>query len=687
MTDNPFFQHPSPLPNFVPPFEQIEEAHYLPAVERAIDLARARIEEIAASSKQPTFENTIVALETCSEELGAVTGVFYNQMLASGTDGLHELSEQIGPMNAAFSNDVLMNPQLFARIKDLWDRREELGLTVEQHTVLENSYEGFIRNGALLNEGDQKRFREISERLSVLLPTFAKNATKSAEAYEMVIEDEAGLAGLPESAIAAAKHMAEERGYEGKWLITLDYPSFIPFMQYAEDRAARETIWRAFSNRGFGDEFDNQQHILEIVRLRHERANLLGFETHAAYVLDRRMAATPETVLAFLDKLAKAYKPGAEKEFQQLKDYANKLDGVTDFSPWDVKFYEEKLKEELYHFHAEEVRPYFPLQKVLDGTFEHFSKLFRMSFKKADEKYPRWHEDVHVYDVIDSDTGDFIGTFYADFHPRTGKKQGAWETEYRSQGLYNGNVERPVVSIVCNFTKPTPDTPSLLTFDEVWTLFHEMGHAVHALLSQATYSSVSGTSVKHDFVELPSQLQENWCYEVETLAMISGHYETGEPLPQDLIEKLNNAKNFMAGWYGLRQVMLGTLDMAWHASSNPYEISDVCAFEDEAIKDLTFFPRYGGPTSTSFSHLFAGGYSSGYYGYKWAEVLDADAFEAFKENGLYDPETARAFKEEILARGGTEDPNVLYERFRGRAPDEHALLRREGLLSDKRKAA
>jgi peptidyl-dipeptidase Dcp len=440
-------------------------------------------------------------------------------------------------------------------------------------------------------------------------------------------------------------------------------------------------MWRAFGNRGYGDEYDNCENILKIIALKDERAKLLGYGNHAEYVLERRMAQKPENVFAFLDKLKAAYKPAAIKDLKALQKFSKEEHGVDDLKPWDIGYYSEKLKQKLFEFSSEDLRPYFPLNNVLKGCFDHFSKLFNLEFKPA-KGYQLWHKDVQVFEVFEADGGDFIGTLFADFFPRTGKKSGAWMTAYRGQGLYNGKVERPVIAIVCNFTKPTNDRPSLITHGEVTTLFHEMGHAIHGLLSKVTYRSLSGTSVLWDFVELPSQVQENWCYEKETLDMFAGHYETGAKIPPELIEKLRSAMNFMTGWGGLRQVGLGTADLKWH-TTDPALIKDVAAFEDEITKDTSLFPRLAGPFATSFNHIFAGGYSAGYYSYKWAEVLDADTFELFLEKGLYDRTAADAYKHEILEKGGTQAPSILYRNFRGRDADPDALLRREKLLDDK----
>ncbi|MCB9989664.1 MAG: M3 family metallopeptidase [Rhodospirillales bacterium] len=679
MTTNPLLEA-STLPNHAPPFNRIKPDHYMPALEKAIEEARANIAAIKANPAAPDFENTIVALETAAETLGIVTSIFYNQLSAAGNDQLQALAEQIGPVSANFSADISHDPDLFARIKAVHDQGTD-GLTSEQAMLLDDTYKGFVRSGALLDEKKKQRLREINERASVLSPQFSNNVTKSAESFELVIEDKADLSGLPDSAIDSAAHAAEEKGYKGKWLFTLDIPSYAPFMQFADNRALRETIWRAFSSRAYGGEFDNCETLLEIVRLRHERAHLLGYKTHAHFVLERRMAETPETVFDFLGTMQTTYKPAAQKDLEHLKAFAAKQGLEDDLKPWDVGYYSEKLKHSLFDFSDEDLRPYFPLTQVLDGVFEHFSALFHLRFKPSDA-YSVWHQDVKAFDVYDLTDDSFLGTLYADFHPRTGKRSGAWKTSYRDQGLFHGKIERPVVAIVCNFTKPTKDKPSLLTHDEVLTLFHEMGHAMHALLARGTYPSQTGTNVLWDFVELPSQVQENWAYEKETLDRFARHYKTGEAIPAELIRKLQDAKNFMAGWGGLRQSAFGILDMAWHTQENPSSITDVAAFEDAELADISLFPRLAGPVSTSFSHVFAGGYAAGYYSYKWAEVLDADTFELFQERGLYDRPTAESYKNEILAKGGSEHPRILYRRFRGRDADPNALLRREGLLSD-----
>lgn len=684
MTINPLLA-PSGLPNAAPAFDTIREEHYLPATKQAIESARARIETI--KTQEPNFKNTIEGLEISSEDLDVATSIFYNQLSAVGGDDLHALAEEIGPILAAFSSDVSLDPLLFAKVKAVWDGRASKSLSPEEETLLEETYQGFVRGGALLPEDKKARLREIDTALSTLGPSFMNNVSKSAEAFTLSITQEKDIAGLPASALATARHAAQEKGLQG-WLFTLDYPSYGPFMQFADNRALREKMWRAYSNRGWGEgPYNNGDIIQKTVALRAERASLLAYPSHADFVLERRMARSTATVLSFLETLKTAYKPAAHKELSELADFAGLQpppypplsEGWEGYMmPWDVPYYSEKLRQHLFAFSSEDLRPYFPLERVLKGVFTHFERLFGLRFEAAKGHYPVWHPDVDVFDVYDKN--GFVGTLYTDFYPRTGKKDGAWKTTYRNQGLHKGRVERPLVAIVCNFTKPTPDRPSLLTHGEVETLLHEMGHATHALLSRVRYRSLAGTSVKWDFVELPSQLQENWGYVREALDGMSGHYETGAKIPDVLFDKLCAAKRFMVGMGGLRQVAFATLDMAWHGG--PVNATDVAAVEDEALEGLTLFPRLGGPSSAAFSHIFAGGYSSGYYSYKWAEVLDADAFEAFAEKEFYDEDVAKRLIDHILSRGGTEHPKILYHRFRGRDADPQALLRREGLIID-----
>lgn len=677
MTTNPLLS-PSSLPYGAPDFASIRTEHYLPAYEEAIKEARAYINNIKNSNDPATFENTITALDGAADRLKQVGLMFHNQLSVVGTDDLQALNEKIGPMSAAFSSDISLDPDLFARVKMVYDQKDHLTLTPEQMTLLTDTYKGFVRNGALLPADKQNRLREIDEKLSVLAPTFQNNVTKATETFTLYIENASELTGLPDQALAAAEETAKAAGKSSGYLFTLHAPSAIPFMTYVQNRALREKMWRALGSRACDGSYDNRDNIRQIVSLKDERANLLGYDRYADYVLSERMAGSTKRVVDFIQKLIASYRPAAIQELEMLKAYARESEGMNDIKPWDIAYMREKVQQKQYDFESESLRPYFPLAKVLKGTFDHFEKLFGIRFDKK-TTYPVWHADVEVFEVFDQKTGNFMGLLYTDFYPRTAKRPGAWMTSYREQGLNFGKMERPIISIVGNFTKPVGGTPSLLNHEEVETLFHEMGHAMHGMLSECTYSSLSGTNVKWDFVELPSQIQENWTYEPETLRMISGHYQTGETLPDDLMRKLTETRQFMAGWDGLRQMAFSYLDMMWY-SSDPALIKDVESFEDSVLSDITLFPRMAGPSSTAFSHIFGGGYAAGYYSYKWAEVLDADAFAMFQERGLYDPKTADAYRFEILSRGGGEDPNVLYVRFRGQSPEPDALLKREGLI-------
>lgn len=675
MTDNPLLV-PSSLPHGAPAFDRIRPDHFEEAIRTAIDEARAAIATLKANPAPPDFENTIVAFEGSNDRLSWVASIFYNQLSANGNEALEKLAEVIGPLSANFASDIALDPALFARIKAVHDHKDQLKLTPEAQMLLDDTYKGFVRNGALLTADGQTRLRAIDERLSLLSPQFQKNLKKSTEMFQLVITDKNDLEGLPPSAIAVAADTATDKGQTGAWIFTLQAPSFIPLITYSPRRHLREHIWRAYNARAWGGENDNTATVLEIVKLRYERARLLGFQDHAAYTLAERMAGTTPRVMEFINDLIDVYFPAARRDLDDVRALAH-TDGIEDLKPWDMGYYREKLQHQRFALNSEELRPYFPLEKVLNGTFAHFSKLFGVTFRPH-PNLPTWHTDVTAYDVVNTADGAFMGVLYADFFPRDGKQSGAWMTTYRDQGLMFGRPERPIIAIVCNFTKPSAAHPSLLTHDEVLTLFHEMGHAMHMMLSDVTYASLSGTNVKWDFVELPSQVQENWAYEAETLALISSHVETGARVPDDLIARLQAAKNFMAGINGLRQMAYSKLDMVWY-TTDPATITDIPAFEDSVLKDISLFPRLAGPVSTSFGHIFGGGYAAGYYSYKWAEVLDADAFDLFHTRGLYDAATACTYRREVLAKGGSEDPNILYERFRGRPATPEALLRREGL--------
>ncbi|PCI00442.1 MAG: peptidase M3, partial [Alphaproteobacteria bacterium] len=570
--------------------------------------------------------------------------------------------------------------QIFERIDTLWEDRTNLNLSDDELTVLEKTWIGFTRNGAKLNEEEKKELRDIDAQLSKLSPQFSDNVLKSANAFEMIITDESQLSGLPETAKTAAGEDAKSKGHDGAWRFTLDYPSYIPFATYADDRNLREKMWRAFTSRALGGKFDNQDTIKDLVKYRAKRAQLLGYDTHAHYTLERRMAKDVETVDAFLTKLENAARPAAKKDLDMIHAFAKKNELTDDLKPWDIGYWSEKLKKAEYDFDEDALRPYFSVEKVLSGAFTHAEKLFGVRCTPI-KGIPTYHDDVQTYEVKDLD-GTLRGFLYADFHPRPGKRQGAWQGSIRDRATNaNGQIDLPLINIVMNFTKPTADKPALLSFNEVETLFHEFGHALHSLLTDINHGAISGTSVFWDFVELPSQLLENWLTEPETLNLFARHYETDETIPAEMIEKLQASRNFMKGWQMIRQVAFCRLDMAWHSLENAGDIDDVIAFEQEATSEYALLPYEGGSQSTSFGHLFAGGYSAGYYSYLWAQVLDADAFEAFVENGLYDEKTGQSFRQNILAKGGSKPPMELYVAFRGREPDPDALLRRDGLLS------
>ena len=661
------------------PFDKINVGHFLPALEQAIEIAKKNIEAIKKNKLEPSFENTIVALETCSELVERVTGIYGNLESAHASEEHRALAKEIYPKYSAFSSDVTLDSELFQKVKLVHDKRSSLDLNKEQLKLLEKTFLGFTRNGALLDEAGKQKLREIDQELSVLAPQFSQNVLKATNSFEMLLTQKSDLEGLPEGAIEAAAHMAETKGHKGQWLFNLQIPSYLPFLTYAKSRTLREKIWHAYGSKSFNDQFDNQEIIKKTVNLRHQRAQLLGFKTHADFVLAERMAKDPNTVYDFMTKLLEPSKAAALKDFEEVRAFAKEIDKLTDIQPWDFAYYSEKLKEKKYAFNEEDLRPYFKLENVVEGVFEHARRLYGLTFKETKE-IPTYHPEVKVYEVFDVVTSKYVGLFYTDFFPRETKRGGAWMTSFRDQGLLGDNIHRPHISIVCNFTKPTPTKPSLLSYDEVRTLFHEFGHALHGMLSDCTYRSLSGTSVYWDFVELPSQIMENWAGEKEGLDIFARHYQTNDPIPAELVEKIKKSEKFQAGWTSLRQLQFAMLDMAWH-SQDPVKISDVDAFEVIATENTRVLPKIPGTNSScSFSHIFAGGYSAGYYSYKWAEVLDADAFEYFKEEGLFNPKVANKFKEHVLSRGGTEHPMDLYKKFRGREPDPKALLRRDGLI-------
>lgn len=660
------------------PFSQINTQDYEPAFNQAIADAKQEIQQIIENKDTADFKNTIEAMAFSGMQLDRISNIFFNLNSAETNEDLQKIAQIIAPKLSAFSNDISLNPDLFARVKAVHDTVGTNTLTTEQKTLLDKTYKGFVRNGALLNETNKTKLREIDGQLAVLSLQFNENVLAETNAYQLHITNEEDLAGLPEGVIEAAKNLAEQEKKEG-WVFTLDYPSYLPFITYAKNRELRKEIAVANGKKGFQDnDFNNEQIVLDIVRLRNERAQLLGYQNHAAFVLEERMAQNPENVFNFLNELLEKAKPAADKEFDELSTYSKKLDAIDQLQKWDGSYYSEKLKQERFNLDDELLKPYFQLENVLYGAFEVANKLYGLTFTEV-HNIDKYHEDVQTFEVTD-ESGNLVAVFYTDFFPRKGKRNGAWMTSYKSQWIKDGKNERPHISIVCNFTPPTPSKPSLLTFNEVTTLFHEFGHALHGMLANTTYPSLSGTSVYWDFVELPSQIMENWVYEPETLALFAKHYQTGETIPQEYIEKIKESANFLEGLATVRQLSFGLLDLGWH-TTNPSAIKSLKEFENEQFASTQLYPDVAeNAMSTAFSHIFAGGYAAGYYSYKWAEVLDADAFDYFKQNGIFNKEIATKFKENVLSQGGTDHPMTLYKKFRGQEPSPEALLKRAGLV-------
>ena len=669
--------NPLLVPFDLAPFSKVKNEHFSPAFKILIKEAKEEIEAIANTTAAPTFENTIEAMEFSGNQLDRVSSFFFNLNSAETNDEIQEIAQEVSPLLTEFGNDVTLNPVLFQRVKAVYDTLADLDLTPEQTTLLENSYKGFSRNGANLNEVDKKTLREIDTKLSKLKLTYGENLLAETNGYELHLTTERDLAGLPDGLKEAAAQTAKSQGTEG-WVFTLHHPSYGPFMKYADDRELRMKMAIAFGARGFQDNsFSNKEITLQITKLRHQRANLLGYTTHSHFVLEERMATSPEKVNQFLGEMLEKAKPFAQKECDDLAQFAKDLDGITEFQKWDSSYYAEKLKKKLFNLDDEQLKPYFKLENVIEGAFTVASKLFGLIFKKVTH-IDKYHPEVETYEVYDTKE-NLVSIFYGDYFPREGKRNGAWMTSFKSQQNKDGKNERPHISNVCNFTKPTDTKPSLLTFDEVTTLFHEFGHGLHGMLANTTYPSLSGTSVYWDFVELPSQILENWCYEKECLDLFAKHYETGETIPMEFVEKIKESANFMEGLATLRQVSFGLLDMSWHGI-DPSDITDVKAHERETFDKTAFTPDVAeNCMSVAFSHIFNGGYSSGYYSYKWAEVLDADAFAFFKEQGIFNPAIGASFALNILSKGGTEHPMKLYKRFRGQEPNPDALLERAGL--------
>ncbi|MGN0022401.1 MAG: M3 family metallopeptidase [Sphingobacterium hotanense] len=670
---------PFNTPHDTAPFSSINQADFIPAFDEVIAETREEIDRLVANPDTATFENTIAALAFSGMRLDRISNIFFNLHSAETNDELDKIAQEVAPKLSKLSNDITLNFDLFERIKAIYEQKDSLNLNAEQLMLLEKNYKDFVRNGALLTEDKKQQLRDIDAELSVLKLKFGEHVLADTNAYQMHLLDPAELAGLPEGAVEAAQELAKEQGKEG-WIITLDYPSYIPFMTYAENRARREELAIAAGKKAFQDnENNNEAIVLRIVNLRHQRANLLGYPSHAHFVLEERMAKDPETVKAFLNDLLAKGKPAAEKEFDELSAFAKEIDGLEQLQKWDGAYYSEKLKQLKFNLDDEKLKPYFKLENVMQGAFDIANKLYGIHFKEVGT-IDKYHPDVQTFEVRDNH-GGLVAIFYADFFPRKGKRNGAWMTSFKPQYIKDGENERPHVSIVCNFTKPTATKPSLLTFNEVTTLFHEFGHALHGMLANTTYPTLSGTSVYWDFVELPSQVMENWCYEEEALALFAKHYESGASLPMEYVEKIKESAAFLEGLATVRQLSFGLLDMAWHGQ-DPSGIQKVKDFELAAFADTTIYPDVAdNAMSPSFSHIFNGGYSSGYYSYKWAEVLDADAFEYFKEEGIFNTEVAKKFKDNILSKGGTVHPMELYKAFRGKEPSVDPLLKRAGLIA------
>jgi peptidyl-dipeptidase Dcp len=661
------------------PFSKIKSTDFLPAFKNAITKAKKEIEAITTNSDEPNFENTIEVLDYSGEQLERISSLFFNLNSAETNDDIQKIAQDVSPLLSDFSNDIALNTILFERVSAVYNQKEKLKLTAEQQTLLDKKYKGFSRNGANLPENKKDILRAIDKELAALKLTFGENILAETNAYELHLTDSNDVKGLPEGELEAAAQTAQQKNKKG-WVFTLDYPSYIPFMKYADSRELRKKMAIAFGARGFqNNKQNNEQNVLNIATLRFKRAQLLGYDTHAHFVLEERMAGTPEKVTSFLNDLLEKAKPVALKEFNELETFAKELDHIDHLEKWDSAYYSEKLKNKLFNLDDEKLKPYFKLENVIEGVFTVANKLFGLSFKQV-TTIDTYHDDVKTYEVTDKNNNS-IAVFYADFHPRKGKRNGAWMTSYKGQKIKNSINIRPHISNVCNFTKPTDTKPSLLTFNEVTTLFHEFGHGLHGMLANTTYPSLSGTSVYWDFVELPSQILENWCFEKECLDLFAKHYETGEIIPMDYVEKIKASANFQEGMATMRQLSFGLLDMAWHGDDTS-TVTNVKALEKTAFKNTTLFPDVAeNCMSVAFSHIFQGGYSSGYYSYKWAEVLDADAFEAFKEHGIFNSKTGQDFAEHILSKGGTEHPMILYKRFKGAEPKPEALLKRAGLLN------
>ena len=663
-------------PYQTPPFSEIEYAHYEPAIDYAIELNRAEIEAIVNNPEAPTFENTIVAMEQSGKLLNRATGVFFCINGCMTSPEMQQIALNITPKLTELGNDISLNPALFERVKVVYNQRKKLKLDQEDMTLLENTYKSFARSGALLEGEDKELYRQYSSELSQLTLQFGQNALKATNAFSYNITDEAKVAELPDFVKEGMAAEAAARGQQG-WTVTLDAPSYSPFMTYSTQRDIKEILYRAYNTRGLGGEFDNQENIRRIAELRLKIANLLGYECYSDYVLEDRMAESTKTVNKFLAQLNKATLSYAKKDVANITAYAQSLGFEGELMPWDFGYYNEKYKEAMYSINDEQIKPYLQLENAKEAVFMLAGKLYGLTFTAVDN-IETYHPEASVYEVR-NEAGELMAVLYMDFFPRESKRQGAWMTEFRGVKVVDGQEQRPLVQLVMNFTKPTGNTPSLLTFDEFTTFLHEFGHGLHGILAKGKYESINGTSVKRDFVELPSQIMENWAYEKEYLDLWAKHYQTGEPMPAELIEKIVAAKNYLAAYYNVRQLSFGMLDMAWHTITTPYT-GDVLEFEKKAIAPTQVLPVVDGTAmQTAFTHIFSGGYASGYYGYKWAEVLAADAYSYFTEEGIFSKKVAGKFRHEVLEKGGHEHPMTLYKNFRGHKPKTQSLIDQMGL--------
>ena len=657
------------------PFSKIKSEHFIPALKKNIESALKQIDELTQQTASPSFENTMEPLQNTGALLERNSAILFNLNSAETSDAIQAVTQQAAPLLTKFQNDVRLNQALFERIKTIYYQRDSENLSNEQRTLLEKEYKAFVRNGALLSNDKKEMLREIDTEKAQLSLTFGEHILADTNNYQLHIKSEDDLKELPDQVKEMAAEMAKSKNKEG-WIFTLDYPSYVPFMTYAENRNLRKELSLAFGRRSFQDnDNNNTQIILRLIELRKQRAELLGYDSHAAFVLEERMANSETIVNNFLEDLYQKAYPAAQKEWQEMVDFAAKNLGINDFEKWDSAYVSEKLKQAQLDLDEQAIKPYFPLEKVKAGIFEIAEKLFGLRFTKND-KIESYHKEVDVYEVYNKDN-EFYALLYTDFFPRPGKRNGAWMTSFRGQK----KGQRPHISIVCNFSKPTASTPALLSFQEVTTLFHEFGHALHGMLANTNYAALSGTSVFWDFVELPSQIMENWCYEKEALELFAKHHKTNAVIPMEYISKIKKAAHFQQGLQTLRQLGFGFLDLSYHGKEIE-GIQDVKNHEKKILERVQFSKdQPDNCSSTAFSHIFQGGYSAGYYSYKWAEVLDADAFELFLEKGIFDPETAKSFEDNILSRGGTEHPMTLYKRFRGKAPDPNALLKRAGLVN------